>query len=112
MDGQGGSVAGSGLATALLVGTCVVAIVVACRVCCTPGPAPPGRSAWYDTPMPSSSTSLSSEWRRSPSPPIIAPHPSPEPMPWPPPMVCQHPAEGDLCLAVTRDPGPPRPIAA
>lgn len=96
------------LATALLVGTIVVSAVVACRVCCSPGPAPPGRSAWYDAPMPSSSTSLSSEWRRSPSPPI-APHPSPEPLPWPPPhrvVACQHPAHGDLCLAVTRDPDP------
>lgn len=93
MDGLGAA-----LGTALLLGAAVVGVVMACRVCCTPAP-PAGRRAWYDASMPSSSTSLSSEWRRSPSPALAAPHPSPEPAP---PRVCQHPAEGDLCLAFTQ----------
>lgn len=109
-DQPPGGALSSILVTALLAGTVVIATCVACRMCCGTAPAPDlvTRTMWYDMPMPSSSTSLSSEWRRSPSPPAV-PHPSPEPLPWPPPRlavtVCQHPAAGDVCLAVTPDRG-------
>lgn len=99
---SGNNVSSMVLSVGLLTLTGAIMCLMCCKTCLR---ASAGPRAWFDSPLSSSTTSLSSAWRRSPSPTPEDPHPSPETSPSPPPprhppVVCQHPGKGDVCLAV------------